>query len=48
MLDKLPKDPERKITRAGIEARPSSEEMKGAPYADNHRVDLHSKLHRLF
>lgn len=44
MLDKLPKDPAGKITTAGIKARPSSEEMKGAPCADNHRVDLHSKL----
>lgn len=48
MLDKLPKDPARKITVVGIEARPSLEEMKGALYADNHHVDLHSKLHRLF
>lgn len=44
MLDKLPKDPAGEITTAGIKARPSSEEMKGAPCADNHRVDLHSKL----
>lgn len=44
MLDKLPKDPAGKITTAGIKARPSSEEMKGAPCTDNHRVDLHSKL----
>lgn len=43
MLDKLPKDLAKKITAARMEAKPGSEEMKGAPRVDNHRVDLHRK-----